>query len=135
MILGIDYGRKRVGIAVAQHGWVFEREALATLPAEDFFQALQKIVQEEQVTRIVVGMPYGLTNKNASMALEVQDFIEGLSKRLNVPVESWDERLTTAEAKRQLHAQDVSREDMAKRKDSLSAKIMLESYIAAHPEI
>lgn len=135
MIVGLDYGRKRCGLAVANASWVFEREALPTLPQEVFFAAIQRMIETEHVTRIVVGMPYGMHSAQSNMSAEVEEFINVLREKVRVPVESWDERLTTAEAKRNLRSQEVSSQNLAKRKDSLSAKLMLESFIAAHPAL
>lgn len=121
--LGIDYGSRKVGIAVSdengQH--VFPRASLRFTDHQELFDQIRGLVQTEQIDRIVVGLPLTLRGERGPQATEVQDVMCQLEEALNLPVDFEDERLTTAYAKR---AHESSFDE-----DSLAAAAILESYL------
>jgi putative holliday junction resolvase len=105
--LGLDLGRKRVGVAgcdgtglIATGITTIYRTSLV----EDIKQ-LQAIVEEREVKVLVIGLPYSLNGNLGSQAKEVQKFTQKIARALNLPVEYVDERLTSVEAEMQLKAQ------------------------------
>ncbi|MBF8280290.1 MAG: Holliday junction resolvase YqgF [Candidatus Magasanikbacteria bacterium] len=99
-VLGIDYGERRVGLAIADEGstlavgyGVLENRGVKELCAE-----IAKIVVAEDVSRIVVGMPLTLSGKVGPQAIVVQDFVSALRERVHTPVDLMDERFTSIAA-------------------------------------
>jgi putative Holliday junction resolvase len=93
---------------------------------------LKALAEERSVTGLVVGLPLNLDGSEGPRALKSRAFAERARAALSLPVELWDERLSTAEVQRVLLAADVSR---AKRKqvvDKLAAQVILQSFLEAH---
>ena len=111
-VMGIDWGERRVGIALSDesrtiaspHSVVKRTHAL-----NRDLDAICDMVRENEVERVIVGLPVRLDGSVGEAAEEVLRIIEELGTRLNVPVAPWDERLSTAEAERALIDGDVSR--------------------------
>lgn len=125
-IAALDYGAKRVGVAVAN------TEIGIPLPVGTLPNDLEQIVnwlQKEGIERVVVGAPYLMWGEKGARLQEVERFTESLRQRLGIPVELLDERLTTMEAERRLRE---SNPRIAKRKhavDAVAAALLLEIYL------
>ncbi|RMH07952.1 MAG: Holliday junction resolvase RuvX [Armatimonadetes bacterium] len=125
-IAALDYGAKRVGVAVAN------TELGIPLPAGILPNDLEQIVnwlQRENIERVVVGAPYLMWGEKGERVQEIERFAESLSQRLGIPVELLDERLTTIEAERRLRESNAR---CAKRKqavDAVAAALLLEIYL------
>ena len=136
-ILGIDYGERRIGLAETDELGMMAH-GLATLvrrgDASDF-DRLAEMVRAEEVGLIVVGMPYNMDGSVGFKGEEVAAFVEELARRVDVPVETWDERLTTARAEREMLAADMTRAKRARRRDRIAAQFILQSYLDAHPDL
>ena len=85
--------------------------------------------QEYGVEKIVVGLPKNMNNTLGERAEKSLEFKEMLEKRTGLPVEMWDERLTTMEANRVLMEGGVRREDRKEHLDSLAAVLILQGYL------
>jgi len=126
-ILAIDPGERRIGVAGADLGL---RVAIPLTTIEgppDAVEAVARLVEEEGARALVVGLPLSLSGSPGPQAQRVQALVEALAARLAVPVLTWDERLTSAEARRRLsggggrhHKRDV---------DALAAAIILQAYL------
>ncbi len=132
-IIGIDYGRKRLGIAVSDAGHkiatpltIIERRG-----AELDASAIRKVAEEHGATGIVVGLPLRTDGKPSEMADEATAFAEGIREQTGLPVEMWDERLSTAQAERAMLDADISRARRKKSLDKAAAQIILQSYLDA----
>ncbi len=134
-ILGLDYGTRRIGVALsdllgmtAQPFVVHTRKSLK----DDMLQ-LGVIVKEQQVTKIVVGYPINMDGSEGPLAREAKTFAEHIGKELNVPVELYDERLTTMQSERILVEEaDMSREKRKLVRDKVAASILLQAYLDQH---
>lgn len=130
-IAGIDYGTVRVGIATADL-----RQAI-TSPYETYQRRgeeadrkrFQRLVQEEQITRFIVGLPVHLDGRESQKSTEARRFGQWLAEATGVPVEFFDERFTTHEAERYLAAAQLSKKKRKARLDKLAAQIMLTAYL------
>ncbi len=130
MILGIDPGSRRTGIAVADLETRFARP-LEVIDAKsmDPVERIGHIVGEMGVTRVVVGRPTSLSGA-AGPAVRVQeDFLTRLRAALDVPVSEFDERLTTVIAERALKAAGGKRAARNALKDAVAAQVMLQDYL------
>jgi putative holliday junction resolvase len=130
-ILAVDYGNKRVGIAVTD---VLQMIAnpLETVHAKDVFTYLKAYVQREPVDAFVVGMPKRLTGEPTDATQHVIGFVRKLQKDFPaIPVHTVDERFTSSMAKKAMLAgglKKMARQDKAT-VDRVSAAIILQSYL------
>ena len=105
--LGLDVGKKRVGVAGCD-GMGLIATGLTTIKRTSFQEdvaKLKQIVQEREVEVLVVGLPYSMDGTIGTQAKQVQKFARRLSEALQLPIEYVDERLTSVEAEAQLKAQ------------------------------
>ena len=129
--LGIDFGSKRIGLAISdelgiiagKYGTI-ERKGVKTDMGK-----IAAIVQEENVRKIIVGFPRNMDGSLGGSARKVEDFIKVLQPHLNIPVETWDERLSTVSAQKVLIKGDVRRKKRKKVVDQLAAVIILQNYL------
>src|SRR5471032_20884 len=103
-ILGIDYGRARIGLAIADARAALPRplDTLQRVNRNEDMRRLREIVREHEVGQIVVGLPLRLDGTRGEMAEEAARFGERVRKQFGIPVEMVDERLTSWEAERLL---------------------------------
>ncbi len=130
-IMGLDLGDKTIGIAIsdllgitAQGKGVIRRQSL-----DDDLDRLQQLVEDYQLEKIIVGLPKNMNGSLGARARVTLKFIEALRDEISLPVITWDERLTTAEAERNLIRADVSRSRRKRVIDKLAAVIILQSYL------
>ncbi len=133
-VLGIDYGSKRVGLAVSDPLRVLARavgtwDNDAALPGR-----LQSLLEAEQVSLIIVGMPFAPDGGVGSKGREVERFMERLRLVTIVPLAVWDESYTTVDAHNALVAAGVGRKRRRERGrvDAMAARILLQQYLDAH---
>jgi len=105
--LGIDYGRARIGLAIAdaEAGLARPLDTLQRINRNEDMRRLREIARAHGVKQIVVGLPLRLVGTRGEMAEEAARFAERVRKQLGVPVEMVDERLTSWEAERLLEEQ------------------------------
>jgi putative Holliday junction resolvase len=132
-MLAIDYGERRVGLALSDPDTGFV-SGLPTLDRKALKEggltaAIAALVAERGVERILLGMPYSLDGTMGPAAQRVLAFRDRLYLALDVPVEEWDERLTTEAAKRRLEELGYSEKQMRQKLDQVSAVLMLEHYL------
>ena len=103
-ILGVDYGRARIGLAVADAETRMARplSTMQRINRNEDMQRLRELVREHGVTQIVVGLPLRLDGTRGPMAEEAERFAHRVRKQIGVTVEMVDERLTSWEAERLL---------------------------------
>ncbi len=130
--MGLDVGDKTIGVAVSDElGMVATPlKVIQRSPSikKDIAQ-IKKLAEDYGVGVIVVGLPLMLAGTAGTQVEKVREFVEVLKLHIKVPIELWDERLTTAEVERMLIEADQSR---AKRRivvDKLAAAVMLQSYL------
>ena len=130
-ILALDPGSKRVGVALSDELKLIAKP-LEFIPAEPFaafLNRLKTLLQEKAVELILVGMPRNMDGSYGPAALKVQEFVAALRTALTVPIKTWDERLTTAQANRLLIQGKVRRDKRKIKVDQTAAAILLQSYL------
>jgi putative Holliday junction resolvase len=130
-ILGLDIGSKRIGVAVSDE-LGFTAQGVETITRKDLDADLDRIealVGNYGVEEIVVGMPYNMNGSEGPQVRTVRAMIEHITKRIDVPVREWDERLSTVAAERALLEANVSRGKRRKVIDKLAAVIILQGYL------
>lgn len=130
-IMGLDYGDKTIGVAIsdvlgliAQSKGVIRRKNLT----EDFIK-LQDYLEEYQITEIVVGFPINMNGTLGPRVEKTNQFVNFLRKRVDIPVNLWDERLTTVAAERVLLEADLSRSKRKDVIDAVAAALILQGYL------
>ena len=130
-ILALDHGTKRVGIALSDELKLIAQplEFVAAEPFAGLLARLNELIRDKQVELILVGLPRNLNGSYGPAALKVQSFVATLRGALTVPIETWDERLTSAQANRLLIEGNVRRDKRKQKVDQTAAAILLQSYL------
>ena len=130
-ILALDHGSKRVGVAVSDAMRVIAQplEYIPPEPFADFLTRLKEILRDQEVDLILVGMPRNMDGSYGPAALKVQEFVAALKNAVTVPIQTWDERLTSAQANRFLIQSNVRRDKRKEKVDKTAAAILLQSYL------
>jgi putative pre-16S rRNA nuclease len=130
-ILAIDHGTKRIGVAISDELRMIA-QPLEFVPAEPFtrfLSRLKEIIREKQVVLVLVGMPRNMDGSYGPAALKVQEFVAVLKEAITIPVQTLDERLTSAQANRLLIQANVRRNKRKEKVDKTAAAILLQSYL------
>ena len=130
-LIGIDYGRKRTGLAASDPLGIFA-SALDTVPSAKIIDYLQKYSEKETITRFVVGYPMNLDGRPSEAAADVDAFLPALKKSFpGIPVELEDERFTSVLAHRAMIDGGMKYKDRRNKAsvDRISAAIILQGYM------
>ncbi len=130
--LAIDYGRKRIGLALSDAHKILASPFSTVEAAQHFPQTIARLleaIKAYEVDEIVVGVPYSMNGSSGEMAQEVALFVEALKKATSAQIILWDERLTSAQAERVMRDAQVNRKKRAKVVDQLSAVIILQTFL------
>jgi putative Holliday junction resolvase len=133
-ILAIDYGSRRMGLAVSDPLGI-TAQGLDTLERKNKrsdFGRLERVLREYQVREIVLGLPLRMSGEQGTQSQKVNEFAEELRRRFAIPVHLWDERLTSAEANRLLREAELSIQKRAQAVDRMAATLILQSWLHAH---
>lgn len=96
---------------------------------EIVLNSISKIIQQNGVERIIVGLPRSLDGSLGPQAVKVQAFVETLSQRTPVPVQFWDERFSTAGANRLMIESSTKKGDKKSKRDAIAAALILQAYL------
>ena len=126
--LGIDYGKRWVGLAIADMrvNVVIPMEAIENKGEEKLLAQLNDIIKGEKIDELVIGMPYSLNSQKSAQTKETLDFVKKLSECVKIPVHEEDERLTSQGAAK-LAVNGFGKET---RMHSNAAALILDSFIA-----
>ena len=130
-IMAIDYGARRIGIAVSDPLRMIA-QALPTIQFKGLKQilsALETIINEKRVIEIVVGMPLNLKGEMTEAAQKVEKFIQLLQNQFKLPVHSWDERWTSIAAHRTIWEFGKSPSRNKDKVDQISAMLILQTFL------
>jgi len=130
-ILALDHGTKRIGVAVSDELKMIAQplEFIPAEPFEDAITRLKAILREKEVELVLIGMPRNMDGSYGPAALKVQEFVAVLKDKIVVPIQTWDERLTSAQAQRFLIEGNVRRQQRKEKVDKTAAAILLQSYL------
>lgn len=130
-VLSIDYGQKRVGLAVTDELQIIAT-GLDTVHSKDIFSYLKDYVKNEDVDCFVVGEPRQMNNKISESAKFIEPFVKKLKKHFpDVPVKRYDERFTSKIAIQTMISAGLKKKDRQKKEtvDKISAVLILQSYL------
>jgi len=133
-VLGIDYGRRRLGLALSDEDGVLasplpalHRDRSGSLDRD--IARLKRLIEEHNAAESVVGHPLNMDGSRGEMAREAEAFAEALRSATNRSVHLFDERLTSAEAERAMLEGNLSRRRRKELRDSLAATLILQGYL------
>jgi len=132
-LLGIDYGTVRIGLAVSDpdRKIAFPKTTYLRTGWDEDAQFFHKLVQDEEIGRMIVGLPVHLNGQEGKKAAEARAFGRWLQETTGLPVSFWDERFTTVEAEASLWSAGMTHKRRKDRRDRVAAQIMLQSYLEA----
>ena len=132
VILALDYGERRIGVAASDR-LAIAAHALGTIERthdEADMDAIAEMARQKEVDLIVVGLPINMDGSIGPQAHKVRGFIKSLKRRLpGVPIDTVDERLSTAEAERCLAQMGASLRRRKENVDRMAAQILLRRYL------
>lgn len=130
-ILALDPGTKRIGVAISDPLKMIASplENIDAEPFAAFLSRLKQLIREKEVELILVGMPRNMDGSYGESAAKVREFVTVLKEAIQVPIQTVDERLTSAQANRILKEGGVRGSDRKGKVDPMAAALMLRSYL------
>jgi len=130
-IMGLDVGHKRIGIAISDPmGWTAQgHSVLAREKLDADLLKLARLCAEYEISTIVLGFPRNMNGTIGPKGIEIMQFGQVLTERIGLPIEYWDERLSTVAAEKTLVQANVSRQKRKGVIDKMAAVNILQGYL------
>ena len=130
--IGLDVGDKRIGVAMCDPEGILA-SPLTTIARgtddEATIDTVMALAERHGVEKIVIGMPYSMSGDIGTQASKVMDFITKLSKRTEISIETWDERLSTVAVQRLMATANQRGKAARLRRDAAAAAYILQGYL------
>ncbi|HEX2491860.1 MAG TPA: Holliday junction resolvase RuvX [Blastocatellia bacterium] len=131
--MALDYGERRVGVAISDELQLIARP-LTTIRREkkgyaQIIDRIRELVDENEVATLVVGLPLNMDGSRGAAVDRVESFISDLRRSVSIPVVAVDERLTSREADRMLREMGMGLRERRARSDEYAASVILQDYI------
>lgn len=131
-IASIDFGLKRIGIAISDERQIFSqplKPILAEKSVDKTIQSLLEALTPYNPSKLIIGLPLHLNGKDSPLSLQVRSFAEKLEKISSIPIVLWDERLTSAQVERTLKEAAISRKKRTHLVDGMAAALILQNFL------
>lgn len=128
-ILGLDIGERRIGVAVSDELGTIASPVGLIRRESDVVRELKELIIRYDAVRLVAGLPVGLSGREGPQAALVREFTDALASEIDVPLDYWDERLSTAVAERSLIAGGTRRNKRKDKIDAVAAAVILQGYL------
>jgi putative Holliday junction resolvase len=130
-VAALDYGKVRIGVAVCDDLGMLAhpRPAIDARNRKECLAAIKALAKEEELERFIVGMPLNMKGEQTASADNALAFAQSVVDVTGLEVELWDERLSTVEAQRQLHASGLNAKQSRSKIDSASACVVLQAWL------
>ncbi len=128
-ILGIDYGQKRIGLAMARCSMAFPFKTLDKSTRDKLFADLMRIIESEGVEAIVLGLPLDMNGDETLTTRQVLNFRDSLARRTELPIHLVNEALTSFDARQRLREAGVPERKHKEMLDQMAAVCILETYL------
>jgi putative Holliday junction resolvase len=134
IVLGLDVGDRRIGVAISDPTGLVVRPLNVLRRTSNLADgdAIARLVAENQVEQLVVGLPLAGDNSIGEQARKTLAFVRFLRKRLTIPIATWDERYSTQDAQREMIAQGRRRARRRELLDAAAAAVLLDEWLTAH---
>ena len=134
--LGIDFGLKRIGLSLSDDTQTiaFPLKYILNESLKKAVSELKKIINEEDIGLIVIGMPIGLKGKQTEISIKIEEFIKQLKDEIDggIIITVYDERFSSVQAQKSLIEQNIKRKKRKERIDSIASTFILQSYLDRH---
>lgn len=128
-MLGLDLGERRIGVAISDEMGLIA-SPLTMVPRQGpVTKDVRALIERYGIVRVIVGLPVSLSGREGPQAATIRDYAEHIREELAVPMDYWDERLTTSIAEKHLIASGVSRDKRKQHVDAVAAAVMLQGYL------
>ena len=132
--MALDIGEKRVGVAISDpDGRV--ASPVCVLPAEEVrsgARSFRMLIEDWEPELLLCGLPYTLAGEEGPQAERIRAFAQEISKKVDIPCDFADERLSSTEAKRSLREKGLNEKAMRGKVDMIAASLFLQSWLDAH---
>ena len=130
-ILGIDYGEVRVGLSLSDLTQTIAQpfKTIMYKNINNLLDQLKEIIVENEVEKLVVGIPYNMKGEDTKQTLKVKEFISFLESNLSYDIELIDERLSSIEAEKTMHKMNVKTGHNKSNIDKIAASVILQEYL------
>lgn len=130
-VMGLDVGSRRIGVALSDPTQLLASplQTIQAIPPERALAEIARLVEQHDVERLVVGLPLTLSGEIGPQAKQVQAFIDTLQAHLTIPIDVYDERLTTAEAERLLIEAGLKPAKRKEQIDQVAAMLILQDFL------
>lgn len=134
-VLGIDFGERRVGIAVSDPSGLIARSwgIVLRTSTEQVAERVAQIAGELDVGTILLGLPFDMQGQEGYQARRVRRFADALAQKVSIPIVYWDESLTSVDAAEILRERGERRSRRARPVDAVAAAVLLQSYLDRKP--
>ena len=133
-ILGIDYGSVRVGLSLSDLTQTIAKpfNTITYKNLDDLLSQLKAVIDNNQVCKLVVGIPYNMKGQDTKQTLKVKEFITFLEDNLSLEVELIDERLSSIEAEKTMHIMNIKTGYNKGEIDKIAASVILQEYLDSY---
>lgn len=128
-LLGLDIGGRRIGIAISDELGLIASPVGMVRRDGSPGREIRAHAERYGASRLVVGLPVGMSGREGPQAQDVRAFMEAVAPEIGLPVEYWDERLTTAIAEKSLIARGTRRAKRRDEVDAVAAAVILQGYL------
>ncbi|WP_311537257.1 Holliday junction resolvase RuvX [uncultured Anaerococcus sp.] len=130
-IMGLDVGDKTIGIALSDPMFITSQpfETIKRKKAKLDIDRIEEIINEKDVSTLIVGLPKNMNNTIGPQAMKVMSFVDLIKKRIDIEIIYQDERMTTLESEAVLIDMSVRRENRKEHIDKIAASFILQSYL------
>ena len=137
-LLGLDWGSKRIGIAISTNstGIALPLRTLSRTSWTNDVSTIKNIIETHNVSMIIIGLPLLLSGKLGQQALDIKNPVTNLQTEIEIPINLFDERLTTQQSYKILKETQTKNSKINEKIDEVSACLILQSYIDSnHHEV
>ena len=130
-VIGIDYGDKRCGVAVSDPSWMIAsaHHVISNRGMDRVIREIAEVCRNQEAERIVLGWPLNMDGTEGPATAKVRNFLLKLKPAIDLPVETWDERLTTRTAETILIEAGTRRKKRKGLVDKVAAQVLLQHYL------
>ena len=133
-LMAIDYGTVRIGIALSDYLKIFPKpyNYISNKGLKKVIEEIRDLIAEKEVEKVILGYPLGLDGQKTKKTLEVENFFEILSKKLNCEVILYDESFSSKDAQKLLRELGYNTKNSREYIDSMAAYVILKNYMGIY---
>lgn len=128
-LLGLDMGGRRIGVAVSDETGTIASPVAMVVRGPGEADEIRALAEKYEVVRLVAGLPVGLSGREGPQAAEVRAYTDAIAEDIGLPLDYWDERLSTLIAERSLIASGTRRQKRKEQVDAVAAAVILQGYL------